>query len=541
MTLPKYNDFYEPVLKFLADEKIHDKNEISDYIVNYFKLTKEDIEETSDKGKRPIFISRLSWVLSNLVRINLLTREGRGKYLISNEGLDLINTDSQSIKNTISKKLTSDRKNLKRFNNVININIQNFGAISESNMNIGKINIVGGQNATGKSTASKLLYCFLKYSSSNRREDAYKPVIKQIQHLASIMRRFAPSNIDEEYLKFFRDISFRLRRIDDLDHVLESYEKLKDIAYELEFDSGRNDKKVNMIFDEFEEIDNLINIIEEDGNSLFNLIMKDLLESEFSNKMKGFVEFYGIFNQSKFTFTSNFSKDYNFDKYGEFLINDVFYIDSFSLLDIDQGNGLTNTNHVQSLLKNIRGNENKSSKLFDDVLNMDIIKLEKNINKLISGEFQYDKGELKYSDDYGIACHMSNTASGIKQIGIIQLLLSNRKLKENSFLIIDEPEVNLHPEWQVKLAEILVILAKHLNIYVYINTHSPMFVEAMSLYSQYHDLLNDTNIYLTEKHKTGGFTFKKIDSKDMGAVYENLSRPYDDLDEIKTKLLLFKD
>jgi len=274
MTLPKYNDFYEPVLKFLADEKIHDKNEISDYIVNYFKLTKEDIEETSDKGKRPIFISRLSWVLSNLVRINLLTREGRGKYLISNEGLDLINTDSQSIKNTISKKLTSDRKNLKRFNNVININIQNFGAISESNMNIGKINIVGGQNATGKSTASKLLYCFLKYSSSNRREDAYKPVIKQIQHLASIMRRFAPSNIDEEYLKFFRDISFRLRRIDDLDHVLESYEKLKDIAYELEFDSGRNDKKVNMIFDEFEEIDNLINIIEEDGNSLFNLIMK---------------------------------------------------------------------------------------------------------------------------------------------------------------------------------------------------------------------------------------------------------------------------
>lgn len=145
MALPKYNDFYEPVLKFLSDEKIHDKNEISDYLVNYFKLTKEDIEETSDKGKRPIFISRLSWILSNLVRINLLTREGRGKYLISNEGLDLITTDSQSIKNTVSKKLTSDRKNLKRFNNVMNINIQNFGAISESNINIGKINIIGGQ------------------------------------------------------------------------------------------------------------------------------------------------------------------------------------------------------------------------------------------------------------------------------------------------------------------------------------------------------------------------------------------------------------
>ena len=164
MSLPKYNDFYEPILKFLSDEKIHDKNEISNYIINHFKLTKEDIEETSDKGKRPIFISRLSWILSNLVRINLLTREGRGKYLISKEGLELVDNNSNIIKNTISKKLKSDRKNLKRFNNIININIQNFGAISESNMNIGKINIVGGQNATGKSTASKLLYCFLKFN-----------------------------------------------------------------------------------------------------------------------------------------------------------------------------------------------------------------------------------------------------------------------------------------------------------------------------------------------------------------------------------------
>ena len=207
------------------------------------------------------------------------------------------------------------------------------------------------------------------------------------------------------------------------------------------------------------------------------------------------------------------------------------------MLDINQGNGLTNTHHVQSLLKNIQRKDNNSSKLFDDIINTNIIKLEENINKLINGEFQYDKGELKYSDDYGIACHMSNTASGIKQIGIIQLLLGNRKLKENSFLIIDEPEVNLHPEWQVKLAEILVVLAKNLNIYIYINTHSPMFIEAMSLYSQYYDLLEDTNIYLTEKHRTGGFTFKKIDSNDMGAVYENLSRPYDDLDEIKAKLL----
>ena len=68
---------------------------------------------------------------------------------------------------------------------------------------------------------------------------------------------------------------------------------------------------------------------------------------------------------------------------------------------------------------------------------------------------------------------MKNTSSGIKQLGIIQMLLNNRKLSENSFLIMDEPEVNLHPEWQVKFAEIIILLAKELNITIYINTHSP--------------------------------------------------------------------
>ena len=81
---------------------------------------------------------------------------------------------------------------------------------------------------------------------------------------------------------------------------------------------------------------------------------------------------------------------------------------------------------------------------------------------------------------------MGDTSSGIKQIGIIQILLANRKLKENSLLIIDEPEVNLHPEWQIKFAEILCILANDLNVYVYINTHSPMFIEAMSIFSEYY-------------------------------------------------------
>ena len=116
-------------------------------------------------------------------------------------------------------------------------------------------------------------------------------------------------------------------------------------------------------------------------------------------------------------------------------------------------------------------------------------------------------------------------------------MLHNNKLIPGTFLIIDEPEVNLHPEWQIKFAEILVILAKDLDIKLYLNSHSPMFIEAISLYSQYYDLIKETNLYLTQEMSENNYFFKKIDSNDMGEVYENLTSPYDELDKLKAKIL----
>ena len=64
-----------------------------------------------------------------------------------------------------------------------------------------------------------------------------------------------------------------------------------------------------------------------------------------------------------------------------------------------------------------------------------------------------------------------------------------------------------------------------------------MFIEAISLYSQYYDLLDEINFYLTEKQDNGKYNFKKINPKNMGEVYENLTRPYDELDKLKAKIL----
>ena len=105
------------------------------------------------------------------------------------------------------------------------------------------------------------------------------------------------------------------------------------------------------------------------------------------------------------------------------------------------------------------------------------------MDELINGEFNFNnRGLLEFKQDEKIF-DLNNTSSGIKSIGMLQLLLENRKLKENTYLIMDEPEVHLHPEWQVKLAKIFVLLVKDLNVKLFINSHSPQFIEALEVYS----------------------------------------------------------
>ena len=185
--------------------------------------------------------------------------------------------------------------------------------------------------------------------------------------------------------------------------------------------------------------------------------------------------------------------------------SDIFYLESVSILDL-KDLSILNLDHIRHIKECLeRENENRSS---------DIVSKIKNIIK---------------EDCY--------SSAGIRQIGVIQILLENGSLGENSFLIIDEPESNLHPDWQIRFAEILVLLTKELNVTLYLNSYSPIFIEAISLYANYYDLIGDTSIYLTKKQNNGRFNFKKINPKNMGEVYEDLTRPYDELDRLKAEIL----
>ena len=83
--------------------------------------------------------------------------------------------------------------------------------------------------------------------------------------------------------------------------------------------------------------------------------------------------------------------------------------------------------HVDYLRLLLKDSEDESVELFDDKRNKNIISVEKKIQDVIGGKFGYKDGKFGFiSKDHG-PIPIKNTASGIKQIAVIQLLLSSRK------------------------------------------------------------------------------------------------------------------
>lgn len=424
------------------------------------------------------------------------------------------------------------------------LEIQNFGPINEAKIDIDKITVIAGPNASGKTTSSKLLYCLLASSSS---EGAY--IINQsiIQRLDRPLRRALYNADDEKTYDKINDLRKQIRYINDFfgdGNLQENYFKII------------NDLN---IFPSETEINDIHLALEMSGDNLllYKEIMNLLLKIEFHKP--------SLF-ESSVTFKHTNIKDSKFEVSilddnvenvtGEYLkffeVNAVSYIETPYILDflIPQNHGVDlryrsprypspsyrriNKNHQRFLIDKLYDEEEKD--VFDRKLNENIIQIQKKIENIIKGTLKFDYKLRKFVFEQENDSFPSNDiAVGIKSLGILQMLLDNRKLPENSYLIMDEPEVHLHPAWQVKLAEILVILSKELNISVYINSHSPQFIEAIEVYSKYYDISKNTNFYLTLESENGKFNFKKIESKNLVQIYDCLGNPYDVLDDIRGK------
>ena len=158
--------------------------------------------------------------------------------------------------------------------------------------------------------------------------------------------------------------------------------------------------------------------------------------------------------------------------------------------------------------------------------------LSQKISDIVNGEMKFisKEKEFIYIKKDGKRYKSINTASGIKAFGILQMLFNSGLIDERSIIIIDEPEVHLHPKWQLKYAELIVLLVKN-NINILVTTHSPYMIEALELFSQKENI--SSNFYISEKYENN--TVITDVNGNLEEIYKTLSEPFSTLEEISLK------
>jgi len=166
-----------------------------------------------------------------------------------------------------------------------------------------------------------------------------------------------------------------------------------------------------------------------------------------------------------------------------------------------------------------------------DSQNDNSVSLKRTLVEIMQGEFKQDKQSRIFSFHRAEKTFdLINVATGIKTFGIIQVLIDNNRLVKDTVLILDEPEVHLHPKWQLKMAEIIVELIKN-GVKVVVNSHSPYMIEALQRYSELEKV--NADFYLAEDGVIG-----KVDdsnSKTLSKIFSKLSEPFDVFDEMESE------
>ncbi len=143
-------------------------------------------------------------------------------------------------------------------------------------------------------------------------------------------------------------------------------------------------------------------------------------------------------------------------------------------------------------------------------------------------QFQNANAPLLFKDgDYEEGFQLSNLSTGLKAISLLQCILHYRVLRRKSVLILDEPEINLHPEWQVKYAQFIAMLQKRLELHIVVTTHSPFFLKALENAAVENDIEKHCHYYYAEDDR-GDSVLRCVDD-DIESVYSKMMMPLFDM------------
>lgn len=384
--------------------------------------------------------------------------------------------------------------------------IKNFGPIEFAEIDISRIVVLIGEQASGKSTIGKLIYFF-----KSLKEEFFSFIYKEDVEKQPIIFYY---KIREKFKLFFPFFS-------DLNFFTVKYFYSKTNFIELVKVTNKTELTIeNSLFTEtnrqiLEEIITKIHS-KKTSNNIFALNEQKAEKSKGTNTLIKFIEDFFQDNltslyvpagrnisvtysgQFKLLFFGELSKQ--FDKLLE-NINDDNYSKEFSA---DMFLMKEYLKEVEGVLDYFKNSDFKSQierkKLLDKKINENLLYYTKSlIEHILKGEYVKDNsGEKIYYDKKNNGyVHLHNASSGQQEaIRILQDLFIILLDKKNVFRVIEEPEAHLYPVAQKNIVEFIATVINNTNSQIVITTHSPYIL------SVFNNLLYSNMVAKKDKTKT---------------------------------------
>lgn len=420
----------------------------------------------------------------------------------------------------------------------VELSIKDFRAIKHAEISIDGITVVAGVNGSGKSTLSKLLYYIfneviayeeLAVSNFNNRAQPYFNVLEQMQYRAIMHKGFNTNSLG-------RNIRFRgLPSMEQADSFMSLVRDLCNRFLE-------STKKTTEDPDVSERLDWILRSTTRlSGNHTTKELLdalvvqlETLLEEAKQINIERPIRI--LRDNLSEIFNTNFPRNIVLREWGDPIIGDnvthipiphsvkkVAYIDTPMVIGMPI-NSLQPSywREINALLKKPpqRGYKRTINNL-----------IRENIQGDASFNDDYFDGGFTYKRKDGQEFDLMECATGIKSFSMLQLLLKNRFIDENTLLIIDEPEAHLHPQWIVEYARIIVLLHKRVGVKFFIASHSTDMVSAIRYLAEKEKCLNALEFYVAEENQTteGHYNFRSL-GLDIDPIFESFNKSFQRLD-----------
>lgn len=383
------------------------------------------------------------------------------------------------------------------------IEMRGIGILPDLCIDLDGMAVIAGINGTGKSTVLKAIYSVL-----GRAVDLDEITSADIRW--NLLRLYTTYS-KEPHRRYDEDLDYE-SAIEELEELIKAdspdyrrLEAIRQLVYDNDKERAYGSVIRNSIRQEFGDVEQFRRI-GSDSDAYLKCIGSDTLDCVVDQR--GAVRFAGSLESVPriVYYDSPFNADMAYD----------YPLKSYR--------GYRYTDH-RSMLASFLWMDRDTDIVSNDISDSNLEKFDSAVEQAIKGMFVRTDEGLRYRTRDGTELNIRNLAAGAKVFAIIRKLVDDGTISEGSILVLDEPEVHLHPQWINILAECLKILVHEMGVRVVVTTHSPQLLMAIES-----DTKNDgmTRFYHLTDDRTGSVSFREV-TDDLQPVYEEMYIPIQDI------------